>query len=124
MRLLIEGRNRAVAMTNGRIVVPRGPFNHVIRIPDGEIRPGLINAHDHLHRNHYGRLGRPPYANAYRWAADIQNAFRDEIAEGRRMPRRQALLRGAWKNLLAGVTHVVHHDPWEVDFESGFPLTV
>ena len=40
------------------------------------------------------------------------------------MPRRQALLRGAWKNLLSGVTHVVHHDSWEPDFESDFPLTV
>jgi cytosine/adenosine deaminase-related metal-dependent hydrolase len=124
MRLLIEGKNCAVAVTDGCIDDLSGRFDHVIRIPDGEIRPGLINAHDHLHRNHYGRLGVPPYANAYQWAADIQSRFGDLIAEGRRMPRRQALLRGAWKNLLSGVTYVVHHDFWEPDFELDFPLSV
>jgi hypothetical protein len=124
MRLLIEAKNRAIAMTDGHIDAPSGRFDHVFRIPDGEIRPGLINAHDHLHRNHYGRLGVPPYANAYQWAADIQSRHADIIAEGQRMPRRQALLHGAWKNLLSGVTHIVHHDAWTPDFDLGFPLTV
>jgi hypothetical protein len=124
MRLLIETANGALGMAEGRFVEPSGCFDHVVRVPDGEIRPGLINGHDHLHRNHYGRLGMPPYTNAYQWAADIQSKYRDAIAEGRRLPRRQALLQGAWKNLLAGVTHVVHHDAWEPDFESKFPLTV
>ena len=36
----------------------------------------------------------------------------------------QALLFGAWKNLISGVTHVFHHDVWEPDFETGFPLNV
>ena len=40
------------------------------------------------------------------------------------MPRREALLRGAWKNLRAGVTTVVHHDAWESAFDEGFPLRV
>src|ERR1700742_646852 len=124
MRLLIEGGNRAVAVTNGRIAAPHGPFDHVIRIPDGEIRPGLINAHDHLHRNHYGRLGNPPYDNAYKWAADIQTNYAEAIARGRAIPRREALLRGAWKNLLSGVTYVLHHDAWESEFERDFPIKI
>jgi cytosine/adenosine deaminase-related metal-dependent hydrolase len=33
-------------------------------------------------------------------------------------------LKGAWKNLLAGVTSVVHHDGWETDFEIDFPIRV
>ncbi|HST59646.1 MAG TPA: amidohydrolase family protein, partial [Longimicrobium sp.] len=82
----------------------------------------LINAHDHLHRNHYGRLGAPPYPNAYAWGRDIHARNAAEIADGRTLPRREALLRGAWKNLFAGVTTVVHHDAWEPDFARDFPL--
>jgi len=124
MRLLIEAANTTIAVEDGHIVEPSGSFDHVIRAPRGEVRPGLINAHDHLHRNHYGRLGAPPYANAYEWARDIQDRNRSEIARGRGLPRREALLFGAWKNLVAGVTHVFHHDAWEPDFETGFPLNV
>jgi cytosine/adenosine deaminase-related metal-dependent hydrolase len=123
MRLLIEAANTSVAIEDGRIGEPGGRFDRVIRSP-GEVRPGLINAHDHLHRNHYGRMGAPPYANAREWANDIQRRYADKIARGRAVPRRQALLAGAWKNLLSGVTHVAHHDPWEPDFNSDFPIKV
>jgi cytosine/adenosine deaminase-related metal-dependent hydrolase len=124
MRLLIQARNRTVAVEGGRIVEPDGGFDVVLDFPEADVAPGLINAHDHLHRNHYGRLGRPPYPNAYAWAADIQAYDGDRIAEGRARQRRQALLDGAWKNLFSGVTTVVHHDPWEPDFDDGFPLKV
>ncbi len=124
MRILIEASNTAVGVSDGYVVEPTGEFDVVLRIPDGELRPGLINAHDHLHRNHYGRLGSPPYSNAYEWGRDIQDRERERIAVGRALPRREALLRGAWKNLLAGVTTVVHHDTWEVEFERNFPLRV
>ena len=124
MRLRIQARNRTVAVEAGRIVEPDGGFDLVLDFPHADVAPGLINAHDHLHRNHYGRLGRPPYANAYAWAADIQARDSDRIARGRARSRREALLEGAWKNLFCGVTTVVHHDPWEPDFDDGFPLKV
>lgn len=124
MRLLIRARNRAVAVEDSRIVPAEGGFDLVLDFPDAEVAPGLINAHDHLHRNHYGRLGRPPYPNAYAWAADIQASAAERITEGRARDRREALLEGAWKNLFCGVTTVVHHDPWEPDFDAGFPLKV
>ncbi|MEA3017629.1 MAG: hypothetical protein QOI38_2351 [Sphingomonadales bacterium] len=124
MRLLIVASNQSVGVEGGRIVASDGAFDAVVALPDAEVRPGLINAHDHLHRNHYGRLGAPPYANAYQWAADVQQRYRDHIAERQRVPRREALLAGAWKNLFAGVTCVVHHDRWEPDFEDDFPLRV
>lgn len=124
MRLLIQARNRQVAVDGGRIVEPSGEFDLVLSFPEAEIAPGLINGHDHLHRNHYGRLGRPPYANAYAWAADIQARDAGRIEEGRGRPRREALLDGAWKNLFCGVTAVVHHDPWEAGFDDDFPLKV
>jgi len=124
MRLLIHARNRQVAIEDGRIVEAHGAFDLVLTFADADVVPGLINAHDHLHRNHYGRLGRPPYANAYAWAADIQVRDAERISTGRARERRDALLEGAWKNLFCGVTTVVHHDPWQPDFEGGFPLKV
>ena len=123
MRLLIEAANTTIAIEDGKIIEPGGSFDRIVR-SSGEIRPGLINAHDHLHRNHYGRLGAPPYENAQTWARDIQHRHAAGIARGRAVPRRAALLAGAWKNLLAGVTHVVHHDPWESEFEVNFPINV
>jgi hypothetical protein len=124
MRILIEAANDAVAIEDGWIVDRSGSFETVVRIRDGEVRAGLMNAHDHLHRNHYGRLGAPPYGNAYEWARDIQCRHAEEIRFGRQWQRRDALLFGAWKNLLAGVTRVVHHDTWEPEFDKAFPITV
>ena len=123
-RLSIRAANASLAIAGGRIVPAEGSFDAELSFPGCEIRPGLINAHDHLHRNHYGRLGTPPYRDAYAWGEDIQQACRAEIAAGRARPRREALLTGAWKNLFAGVTTVVHHDPWEDAFEHDFPLRV
>lgn len=123
-RLLIEARNRTLGVAGGLIVKPSGRFDLVLRFPGGDVRPGLINAHDHLHRNHYGRLGAPPYPDACAWAHDIQQRHRQTIARGQAKPRREALLHGAWKNLRAGVTTVVHHDPWEPAFDNAFPLRV
>src|SRR6516165_7940388 len=124
MRWLIEADNATVAVAEGRIVAPGGAYDLVLRVPGSTIRPGLINAHDHLHRNHYGRLGHGPYGHACDWARDIQQRCARRIARGRRRPRRDALLEGAWKNLFAGVTTVMHHDRWERDFEDQFPLRV
>ncbi len=124
MRLLIEAANTTIAIEDGKIIELSGNFDRIVRSSDGEVRPGLINAHDHLHRNHYGRLGAPPYENAYAWATDIQQRQSAEIARGRALPRREALLAGAWKNLLTGVTHVVHHDAWEREFDVEFPINV
>lgn len=124
MRILIAARNTAIGVEGRVVVAPEGPFDLVLRFDDADVRPGLINAHDHLHRNHYGRLGRPTYENARDWARDVELHDARSIAEGRRMPRREALLTGAWKNLFAGVTSVLHHDPWEPDFDLDFPLRV
>jgi cytosine/adenosine deaminase-related metal-dependent hydrolase len=124
MRMLINARNGSIGVEGDRIVAEGGGFDIVIDCPDADVRPGLINAHEHLHRNHYGRLGAGGYPNAYRWAEDIQLRFSRRIARGRQVPRWAALLAGAWKNLFAGVTTLVHHDAWEEDFACGFPVRV
>jgi cytosine/adenosine deaminase-related metal-dependent hydrolase len=124
VRLRIEAANTAVEIEHGRIAPLSEQADAVLRIPDGELRPGLINAHEHLHRNHYGRLGTPPYHDAYAWGDDIHAHDAVRIAEGKAWPRQTALLEGAWKNLFSGVTTVVHHDRWEPEFDHGFPIRV
>jgi cytosine/adenosine deaminase-related metal-dependent hydrolase len=124
MRWRIEAANGVVEVAGGYIVTPTGKADHHIVVSDGMLHPGLINAHDHLRLNHFGRLGRGPYGSAYDWARDVPRRHADIIASGRKVPRRAALLWGAWKNLLAGATTVVHHDVWELDFEQDFPLHV
>jgi cytosine/adenosine deaminase-related metal-dependent hydrolase len=113
-----------VAVEGDRIVESRGRIDLTLDLAPGDLRPGLINAHDHLHRNHFPRLGRPPYIDAYEWGRDIHEKDADVIARARAVGRRDALLFGALKNLLSGVTSVVHHDAWEAAFEEDFPLRV
>lgn len=130
MRLRLEARNATVVVDGGHIesVGAAMPATDApaltLRIPDGDVRAGFINAHDHLHRNHYGRLGHPPYADAYQWGRDIHERDAEAIACGRERSRVDALHVGAWKNLFSGVTTVVHHDAWEPAFDDGFPLRV
>lgn len=114
----------AVAVEGAGLVEPHGSFSLTVELGPGELRPGLINAHDHLHRNHYPRLGSPPYPDSYAWGRDIHERHADVIARGRAVPRRDALLFGALKNLLAGATTVVHHDAWETAFDERFPVRV
>lgn len=122
--MLVHARNMTVACDGDRLCAPEGKFDVVLDCRDADVRPGLINGHDHLHRNHYGRLGKPPYRHAAQWARDIQRRHARRIATGRRLPRRAAYLAGAWKNLFAGVTSVVHHDQWDDELARDFPLRV
>ncbi len=109
---------------DGRLVVARTASPLVIELGSGRLVPGLINAHDHLQLNHYPRLGRPPYRNAYQWGQDVHARFAREIRRAGTLPRRYAYLFGALKNLLGGVTTVVHHDPWHPMLNRGFPVRV
>ena len=78
-----------------------------------------MNAHDHLHRNHLPRLGEPPYADAATWGRDLHERFAEDLERRHALPRREALLFGALKNVLGGATTAVHHDAWEDDFDRG-----
>jgi cytosine/adenosine deaminase-related metal-dependent hydrolase len=125
MRFLLRTENGgAVGVEGSRLVEPASPFDRVVDLGDGDLRPGLINAHDHLYRNHFPRLGSPPYPNAYDWAEDVKARWSEAIAPISVISRRDALLFGALKNLAAGVTTAVHHDQWQPEFCDNFPLHV
>ncbi len=124
MRYRLRTDRAAVAVEDGRLVDAEAVDGPTVDLGPGWIVPGLINGHDHLHRNHYPRLGDPPYPDAYAWGRDLHTRWSDEIERGRAVDRTDALLFGALKNLLAGVTTVVHHDAWEAAFEHKFPIRV
>jgi len=90
------------------------------------ILPGLINAHDHLEFNLFPRLGRGPYANATAWAEEIFRPSDSPVREQLQVPKPVRLWWGAIKNLIAGVTTVLHHNPYhaEVFEDASFPVRV
>jgi cytosine/adenosine deaminase-related metal-dependent hydrolase len=89
------------------------------------VLPGLINAHDHLEFNLFPRLGRGPYPNATSWAADIHRPGDSPVREQLRVPKPVRLWWGGIKNLVAGVTSVLHHNPYQPEvFGPDFPVRV
>jgi len=87
----------------------------VVNLRGAIVLPGLINAHDHLELNHYGRLkGRDRYENASGWIADMRPRLSADptIRDGRAHPLVERVFIGMLKNLLAGVTMVAHHNPF------------
>jgi len=88
------------------------------------IYPGHINAHDHLDFALFPRLGNGPYPNATAWARDIYHPDQSPIFEHLQVPKHLRLLWGGLRNLLAGVTTVSHHNPYEPLFDEDFPVRV
>lgn len=137
---------RPVALVNARVVTPEGIATSVrfashilgvdvpprrgdavVDVGGAFVLPGLINAHDHLELNHYGRLkGRDRYENASAWIDDLRPKLdRDEtIRANRAHPLASRLFIGALKNLLAGVTTVAHHNPRYREIGGRFPVRV
>jgi cytosine/adenosine deaminase-related metal-dependent hydrolase len=105
-----------VATTKGRIAA----VGAVIAGDEGQIDlagrvllPGLVNAHDHLDLSTFPPLGRPPYPDAYAWAADVEGP-RDQAAAmaALAVPLPDRLFLGGLRNLLSGATAVAHHGPY------------
>ncbi len=81
---------------------------------DDRLLPGLINAHEHLHRNSLPRRHGTARATATSRTGSTTSPpahDRSGPARRRRPPREQRLWHGAIENLLSGVTTVAHHDP-------------
>ncbi|MBI3536118.1 MAG: amidohydrolase family protein [Chloroflexi bacterium] len=99
----------------------------VVDCRGGLLAPGLINAHEHLGVNNFGRLKyRDVYPNAHAWSLDIEARFETDpkITAPRAVPIADRLFIGGIKNLLAGATTVCHHDPWHSSLNANFPVRV
>jgi cytosine/adenosine deaminase-related metal-dependent hydrolase len=114
-----------IAVESGRITFRPRRDGNALDLRGFLILPGLINAHDHLEFSLFPRLGRGPYPNATHWAEDIYHPDRPPVAQHLRVPKRVRLLWGGIRNLLSGVTCVMHHNPYESRvFGRGFPVRV
>ncbi len=87
--------------------------------------PGLINAHDHLEFGLFPRLGRGGYRNSREWAEDIHRPSESPLCEHLSVPKWVRLWWGGIRNLIAGVTTVCHHNPYDGSiFNDDFPVRV
>lgn len=119
----IRIRKGIIAEIGGNLAASKR--EHSITFNNHFIYPGLINAHDHLEMNLYPRLGNPPYNSYIDWGNDIYKPKESPIKEIEKVPIKDRLLWGALKNLVSGVTTVVHHNPWNRFMSSKeFPVRV
>jgi len=89
------------------------------------VLPGLINAHDHLEFGLFPRLGLGPYLNASDWARDIHRPDEPPVQTHLRVVKDVRLMWGGLRNLVCGVTTVMHHNPYDPVFDGGsFPVRV
>ncbi|MEP6491282.1 MAG: amidohydrolase [bacterium] len=117
---------RPLGFAHGRVsTVAAGAFRLDLR--EHLVFPGLINAHDHLQLNCIPPLPHAElFANSYAWI-DAFEAHRQSplVSAAVAVPSAVRHWHGGLKNLLAGVTTVAHHDPWQASFEAAdFPVGV
>ena len=105
--------------------IDAGKKEDVVDLSGQYIYSGLINAHDHLEMNLYPKLGNPPYANYLEWAEDIYKPKTSPIKEVESVDINDRLLWGGLKNLISGVTTVIHHNPRKrILSQDKFPIRV
>jgi len=126
--VLPDGVSRMpLSVREGRVASVPTPRAYNIDLRDHLIFPGLVNAHDHLQVNAVPPLAHDaPFANSYAWIEAFQPHFDDaHVASVLQHPKALRLRHGALKNLLAGTTFVVHHDPWHPTLDAeDFPVAV
>lgn len=104
---------RDVIVDGTRVGARAGRRARAIDLAGRRVLPGFVNGHDHLGFASFPPLGRPPYGSVYAWAEDVRAGQGDaRAAAALVVGLRERLLLGGLRNLLAGVTAVVHHDDW------------
>jgi cytosine/adenosine deaminase-related metal-dependent hydrolase len=83
--------------------------SHVINFKNALAFPGLFNAHDHLEFNLFPRLRSRYYRDYLEWGNDIQKLYSKEINAALKIPVELRMKFGMIKNLLNGITTVMHH---------------
>lgn len=104
MDLRVEGDRIVQLRDAGDRAAGKGLF-----FDDALVIPGLINSHDHLDFDLFPAFRSRIYDNYKEWGSDIHERYGAEIAAVLRVPRELRLWWGLYKNLLGGVTSVVHH---------------
>ena len=120
---------RSLRFTSRILSVNEAPHrgDTVVDLQGAWILPGLVNAHEHLELNHYGRRKfRHRYGNVSEWIDDMRPHLEGDegIRAARRLPLTERLFIGALKNLLAGVTTVAHHNPYYGELRRTMPIRV
>jgi cytosine/adenosine deaminase-related metal-dependent hydrolase len=109
---------------NGEVIDAAASADPGLDLEGALVFPGLINSHDHLDFNSFPALGQRRYRNYVEWGQTIHADCRTDIARVQKIPRRLRAQWGVYKNLLGGVTTVVHHGA-PLDFpEAPLPLRV
>jgi len=127
----IQGETQgALRLARGRIVgmnVPAQRGDLRFNLDGALVLPGLVNAHDHLELNNFPKLKfRSGYANAREWSMEMTPRLESDpvIVAARSVPLADRLFLGGLKNLLAGTTTVVHHNPFYPPLRRDAPVRV
>ena len=122
------GEARApLSIAHGKVCTSFPGRAYRVDLRDHVIAPGLVNAHEHLHLNAVPPLpAGAPFPNSYAWIEAFQAHFSNPaVVAALATPKTLRLRHGALKNLLAGTTCVVHHDPWHPALDtSDFPVAL
>lgn len=84
--------------------------------------PGLINSHDHLDFNLFPKLGNSKFKNYTEWGPILHSKYATEIDTVMKIPANQRYHFGILKNLVGGVTTVIHHG--FKTYNTQFPIRV
>src|SRR5260221_10100338 len=114
---------RDLTIARGRVAAPGVAGALPVELEGRTVLPGLVNALDVLDLSVFPPLGEPPFASLYDWTslAGDHPALRAVLA----VPLVDRLFLGGLRNLLSGVTAVVHHHPWHRSLaRDDFPVRV